>query len=199
MSSSKLQPYLELCRFVQTLLKTKVARWKAHFLIGIGKRPRWIIHQNGWHMTRGTQLKRRVLRLESRCCNESHPDPKIMASLRLMIESLFCVPSNPCLTFLSSACISSIPNNVCSLFHAYHRDTSWWFHKHLPFALPELVYHWFQACALHGSVHFQAMKFWSRTWLHVSVLIYCLREYHLRSRRWSIPFGSSYPDGGCHP
>jgi hypothetical protein len=54
MSSLKLQPYLELCRFilallktkvarwkvlVQTLLKTKVARWKVPFLIGISKRP----------------------------------------------------------------------------------------------------------------------------------------------------------------
>jgi hypothetical protein len=34
MSLSKLQPYLELCRFVQALLKIKVARWKAHFLLG---------------------------------------------------------------------------------------------------------------------------------------------------------------------
>jgi hypothetical protein len=25
---------LELCRFVQMLLKTKVLRWKAHFLLG---------------------------------------------------------------------------------------------------------------------------------------------------------------------
>jgi hypothetical protein len=33
-SSSKLQPYLELCRFGQALLKTKVARWEAHFLLG---------------------------------------------------------------------------------------------------------------------------------------------------------------------
>jgi hypothetical protein len=33
MSSSKLQPYLELCRFVQALLKTKIARWKAYFLL----------------------------------------------------------------------------------------------------------------------------------------------------------------------
>jgi hypothetical protein len=33
-SSSKLQPCLELCRFAQAPLKTKVARWKAHFLLG---------------------------------------------------------------------------------------------------------------------------------------------------------------------
>jgi hypothetical protein len=35
MSSSKLQPCLELCRFAQALFKTKVVRWKAHFLLGI--------------------------------------------------------------------------------------------------------------------------------------------------------------------
>jgi hypothetical protein len=38
MSSSKLHPCLKLCRFDQALLKTKVARWKAHFLIGISKK-----------------------------------------------------------------------------------------------------------------------------------------------------------------
>jgi hypothetical protein len=34
-SRFKLQPYLELCRFVQTPLKTKVARCKVHFLLRI--------------------------------------------------------------------------------------------------------------------------------------------------------------------
>jgi hypothetical protein len=33
LSSSKLQPCLELCWFAQVLLKTKIARWKAHFLL----------------------------------------------------------------------------------------------------------------------------------------------------------------------
>jgi hypothetical protein len=32
----------------------------------------------------------------------------------------------------------------------------------------------------------QAMLFWSRMWLHVSISIYCPREYRLWSRRWSI-------------
>jgi hypothetical protein len=35
--------------------------------------------------------------------------------------------------------------------------------------------------------------------LHVSILFGHLREYHLRSHRWSIPFESSYPDGGLLP
>jgi hypothetical protein len=34
LSLFKLQPCLELCRFIQALLKTKVARWKEHFLLG---------------------------------------------------------------------------------------------------------------------------------------------------------------------
>jgi hypothetical protein len=34
-SSSKLQPYLELCRFAHAPLKIKVARWKVHFLLRI--------------------------------------------------------------------------------------------------------------------------------------------------------------------
>jgi hypothetical protein len=105
MSSPKLQPCLELCRFIQALLKTKLARWKSHFLSGISKRPLCIIHRNRWRITQGTQPERRVLCLESHCYNKSHPDPKLTASLRLMIECLSLFISNPCLTFLSSACI----------------------------------------------------------------------------------------------
>jgi hypothetical protein len=36
---SKLQPCLELCRFIQALLKTKVAGWKTHFLLGTCENP----------------------------------------------------------------------------------------------------------------------------------------------------------------
>jgi hypothetical protein len=59
-----------LCQFVQVLLKTNVARWKMHFLIGISKRPMCIIHRNGWCISQDTQLERRVLRLESHCYNK---------------------------------------------------------------------------------------------------------------------------------
>jgi hypothetical protein len=48
------------------------------------------------------------------------------------------------------------------------------------------------------SVCFQAMSVWSQPKLRVSIMFYCPREYHLRSRRWSIQFESSYPNrGGC--
>jgi hypothetical protein len=38
----------------------------------------------------------------------------------LMTESLSLFVSDPCLTFLSSACISYAPNQVYSLVHIYH-------------------------------------------------------------------------------
>jgi hypothetical protein len=97
MSSSKLQPCLKMCRFIQAFLKTKFAGWKAHFLVGISKKLVCNIHQNGWHITRGTQSERRVLCLESLYYNKSHPSPKLSASLRLMIESLPCLFQSPAL------------------------------------------------------------------------------------------------------
>jgi hypothetical protein len=80
-----------------------------------------IIHQNGWRITRGTQPERMVLHLESYCYNKLHPSPKLTASLRLLIESLSLFVLDPCLTFLSSACIPSTPNQVYSLVHVDHR------------------------------------------------------------------------------
>jgi hypothetical protein len=114
-SSSKLQPCLVLCQFVQALLKTTDARWKVHLNIRSSKRPMCIIHWDGWRITRGTQLEGRVLHLESRCYNKSHLGPKLTTLLRLIIKSLSLFVSNPCLTFLSSACISFTPNQVYSL------------------------------------------------------------------------------------
>jgi hypothetical protein len=34
------------------------------------------IHQNGWRITQGTHPERRMLHLESRSYNKSHPSPK---------------------------------------------------------------------------------------------------------------------------
>jgi hypothetical protein len=144
------KPCLELCRFMQSFLKIEVPRWKVYFLIRISKRPLCIIHRNGWRITRGTQPK-------EECCTWSLVATtnrilalKLTASLRLMIGSLSSFVSNPCLTFLISTCISFTPNQVYPLVHIYHRAILWWFHKHLPFALVELVYHWFWATTLHG-------------------------------------------------
>jgi hypothetical protein len=42
------------------------------------------ICQNGWRITRGTQLEKRVLRLKSRCYNKSDLVSKLMTSLSPM-------------------------------------------------------------------------------------------------------------------
>jgi hypothetical protein len=76
LSSSKLQPGLEWCRFAQAPLKTKVIRWKVHSFSEPVKRPMCNIHQNRWHVTRGMQPERRVLPLESCSYNKSHPSPE---------------------------------------------------------------------------------------------------------------------------
>jgi hypothetical protein len=110
MSSSKFQRCLELCRFAQALLKTKVARWKAHFLVRISKRPMYTICWNGWHITRGTQPERRLSHLESHCYNKLDPGPKTPASLNLDEHKSFLVCSKPYLTSPSIVYISSTPN-----------------------------------------------------------------------------------------
>jgi hypothetical protein len=68
----------------------------------------------------------------------------------MIIKSPSLIVSDPYLTFLGSACVSSTPNQMHSLACIYHRAISWQFHKCLPFALVELVYHWFRASTLHG-------------------------------------------------
>jgi hypothetical protein len=100
MSSFKLQPFLELCWFIQALLKIEVARLKVHFLIGISKRPMCIIRWNGWRIIQGMQPKRRVLHLESRSYNKLHPSPKAYCFSKIdyrkpfliCFESMFDIP-----------------------------------------------------------------------------------------------------------
>jgi hypothetical protein len=119
-SSSKLQPCFELCQFVQALFKVKVARWNAHLLIGISKRPMCIIHRNGWRITQGTQPERRVLNLESRSYNKSYPSPKVYCS-KIDDRTPPMLVLKPCLTFLSSVCTLLTSNQVHSLVHIYRR------------------------------------------------------------------------------
>jgi hypothetical protein len=157
-----------------------------HILIESSKRLMCIIRQNGWRITRGTQPERRVLRLESHCYNESHLGPKLMTSLRLMTESLSLFVSNPCLTFLNSSCLSFTPNQVYPLVCIHHRAISCRFHKRLPFALLELVYHWFWASTLHGVGPLSSHVVMISPCLWVSIMFCHPREYHLRSRQWSI-------------
>jgi hypothetical protein len=76
LSSSKLQPYLDLCWFAQAHLKTKVARWKVHFLLEVYEKTH-VPHSSERMMyySRYTTGKK-VLPLEFRSYNKSHPSPK---------------------------------------------------------------------------------------------------------------------------
>jgi hypothetical protein len=79
------------------------------------KRPMCNIHQNGWRITWGTQPERMVLRLKSRSYDKSHPSPKAYCFSNIVDKKYFLVVSNPCLTFLDSACISFTLAQVYSL------------------------------------------------------------------------------------
>jgi hypothetical protein len=88
MSLSKLQPCLQLCRFVQTLLKTKVIRWKAHFLLRTCEKDPCA----SFIRTGGVLLKIRNWKEE--CCTWSLLATtsriltlKLTASLRLLVRS----------------------------------------------------------------------------------------------------------------
>jgi hypothetical protein len=185
MSSSKGQPYLELCRFTQVLLKTKVARWKTYFLIGISKRPMCIIRQNGWHITRGMQPKRRVLRLESHCYNKSCPGSTLNTSPRYDDQKPSLVDSDPCLTFLSSACISFTSNQMHSLVCVYHRAITLWSIIKCP---PQWCLFISYPCRIDLT----------RDFVYPSFSI-DLRGCCPRPRWWSLLFRSSCTNGRYHP
>jgi hypothetical protein len=117
-----------------------------------------------------------------------------------MIESPSLIVSDHWLTLLSSACTSFMLNQVYSLARVYHRPISWRFHKRLPFALVELVYHRFRASIQHGVDPLWAMLSWSHLCLHVSVLFGDQREciFVCAEDRFSLevltPMGDVIPD-----
>jgi hypothetical protein len=85
------------------------------------KRPPCNIHQNEWRSTRGTQLKRRVLHLESHSYNKSYPSPKAYRFSKFDDQKPPLLISKLCLTFLSSVRTSLTSNQVRSLVHIYHQ------------------------------------------------------------------------------
>jgi hypothetical protein len=116
MSSSKLQPCLKLCRFVQALLKTRIARWKVHFLIKLAKESCVTFIR-----TDGVLLE--VWNRKGECCAWSLIATtsrilalKLTASLRLLIRSPSLFVSRPCLTFLSSAVYHPVPTKCTPWF-----------------------------------------------------------------------------------
>jgi hypothetical protein len=74
------------------------------------KRPMCNIHRNEWRITQGMQPERSVLRLESYCYNKSGAIPMLSTSPRHDDWKPFLVVSDPCLSFVSGACISFTPN-----------------------------------------------------------------------------------------
>jgi hypothetical protein len=116
MSSSKLQHYLELCRFVQSFLKTKVVRWNMHF-------PPWNLQKYpcvAFFGTDGVLLK--ICNKKEECCARSlvamisHILPlKLTSSLALLIRSLSLFVSNLYLTSLDSGFILFTLTQVYSL------------------------------------------------------------------------------------
>jgi hypothetical protein len=115
-SSSKLQPYLELCRFIQALFKTKVARWKTHFLIGVSKKDSYVT----FFKMDGVLLE--VHNQKEGCCAWSlvATTSRMLAISLLLLSNLMNVShtlfvSNPCLMFLNSACTSFTPQQSVPL------------------------------------------------------------------------------------
>jgi hypothetical protein len=85
------------------------------------KRPLCNISQNECRITRGTQPKRRVLRLKSRSYNKSHLSPKAYCFSNIIGKKPSLVVLSCCLTPLNSACISFTLNQVHSLVRIYHQ------------------------------------------------------------------------------
>jgi hypothetical protein len=120
-SSSKLQPYLELCWFNQALLKTKVARWKVHFLVGISKRPMYIHSSESmeYYSRYATGKKNDVLGVSLLQQVRSWPQGSRFPIPWWLKAFLVCFESY--LTFLSIVYISSTPNQVYCLARIHHR------------------------------------------------------------------------------
>jgi hypothetical protein len=119
-SSFKLQPCLELCRFTQAPLKIKVVRWKAQFLLGNCEKTLCNIHWNGWHITWGTQSERKLLRLESHSYCKSHLSHKAYCFAKIIDKKPFLVCFEALLDFPKQCRISPSPNQVYALIHIYH-------------------------------------------------------------------------------
>jgi hypothetical protein len=137
-SSSKLQPCLELWWFARRLLRQKLQDGKRISLSESTKRPMCNIRQNGWRITQGTQPERRMWNLESHSYNKSHPSAKAYCFSKTDEVKPFLVVSDPCLTFISTACVSFTLAQVCSLISIYHHVKSLWIRKCFPITIPLL-------------------------------------------------------------
>jgi hypothetical protein len=119
-SSSKLQHYLELCRFTQVLRQKLQDEKRISFSESV-KRHMCNVHQNGWRITRGTQPERKLLPLESHSYNKSHPSLRAYCFSKIDDQRHILVCIIFYLTFLNSTCLSFTSTQVYSLVHIYHR------------------------------------------------------------------------------
>jgi hypothetical protein len=102
------------------LLRQKLQDEKCISFSKSTKRSLCNIHRNRWCITRGTQLKRRVLPLESRSYNQSHHSTKAYCFSKMNDQKHILVCIKFCLTFLNSTRLSFASNQVYSLVHIYH-------------------------------------------------------------------------------
>jgi hypothetical protein len=174
MSPSKLHPHLELCQFSQALLKTKFARWRAHFLVRISKIPMCIIHRNRWCTTWGKQPERGVSYLESQSYNKSHPSPNAYGFSKIDDQKSFLV------------CFESLLDFPKYHLHIIHFQWSVLLGSRLPLiriivnprvhshnhsALLVLLYWLSLSSTFLSVIQFWAMSLWPHTWLCVPILI----------------------------
>jgi hypothetical protein len=90
-----------------------------------------IIHQNGWHITRVTQPKRRMPHLEPHSYNKSHPSPKAYCFSKSVDKKPLLV-SCPYVASLNSACISFTPIKCAPWFESII-EPCWSSFKQVPY------------------------------------------------------------------
>jgi hypothetical protein len=138
-SSSKLQRCLELCRFAQALLKTKVTRWKAE----LAKDPCASFIRIDGVLLEVRNQKEEYCAWSLIATTSRMLDLSLLLLSDLMNVSHFLFVSNPCLMFLNSSCILFTPNQVYSYNHS---------------ALQVLLYWLSLSSTLLSVVHFRAMS-----------------------------------------
>jgi hypothetical protein len=140
-----------------------------------------------------------LLCLESCSYNKSHPSPKAYCFSKIVDKKPFLVCFKSLLDSLSSTGMSSTPTMYTPWFASnikpYHAGST----NIYPIALLELVCRSFQASTLHGvgplPSHVVMISLVPSCMCHVWVSKGMLSWPCQRS----IPFGSSYLNGGCHP
>jgi hypothetical protein len=114
------------------------------------KWPMCNIRQNGWRMTRGMQPERRVLPLESRSYNRSHPSPKAYcfskAGDRKPFSSCWLLAWLPLIVLTYHSLPIKCAPWFTSIIEPYRGDSVTYYH----FTLLVLVYRLLWGSTLHG-------------------------------------------------